>query len=413
MTAYPPDTIIRLHPFKHYQDGEDVFIGLAGQDSIFCIPSDGLDILQSLASGRTVGETVRRYEEEHGQTPDIDDFLHVLSSEGFLAGPGAAQAGEAVAGGHRRSWSLDWISPEAARRLCGPVVLTVCGILVAIGLVALAADRSMVPTVGTLLFPKGYFAALTFSTLALAIVAVMLHELAHAVVARSIGGSARVGLGNLMYVLVAQTDITGIWLAPKRKRYLAFMSGTIVDLVMASLIIDALYANHRGWIHLNQTVALPLLSAFLFTYGMRISFQLLFYLRTDVYYVVATAMSCKNLMTDTEALLRNRLAGVLRRPGWVTDQSSIPQRERNRIRAYAGFYLGGRVFWLGVLVFWYIPLLWGYLRQFVLLFMGRPHQFGVIDFLTVAILAFLIDGGGIVLWVRSIWGRLTHRLAHR
>src|SRR5271167_1674798 len=92
MTDYPSDTIVQLHPFNHYLDGEDVFVGLAGQDTILCIPADGLGIMQSLASGRTVGETVLSYQQEHGQTPDIGDFLDALSVEGFLAGPGAVRA---------------------------------------------------------------------------------------------------------------------------------------------------------------------------------------------------------------------------------------------------------------------------------------------------------------------------------
>lgn len=419
MADYPRDAIIDVPPFAHNRDGDDVIISGPDGEVFLCIPADGLDILESLAAGRTIGETVELYERKYGETPDIADFIQALADEGFLLTPGAgAQETSTAAGAEgktraRRGFSFDWISPAVARRLCGGPVLIACALLIALGVVLAADDPHVLPSVKVLLFPNGYFAAMTVATLALAIGAVMIHEMAHAVVGRSVGSSARLALGNLMYVMVAQTDITAIWLAPKRKRYLAFLSGTIVDLVAASLIVDVLWADRRGWISLNQTVVAPLLSALLFTYGARISFQLLFYLRTDIYYVVATAMNCKNLMSDTEVLIRNILARLLRRRERVVDQSAVPRKEMKRIRLYAGFYALGRVYWVGVLCFFYLPLLWAYTQQFVLLLTGRPHRFGAVDFLTVAILAYLVDGGGLVLWLRSLYRNRRQRRRQR
>ncbi|HEU5333251.1 MAG TPA: hypothetical protein VFU73_10810 [Actinocrinis sp.] len=414
MADYALDATVRVHPFEHNRDGDDVIIGDPARDAYLCIPADGLDLLESLAAGNTVAETVRTYQDKYGETPDIEDFIGILTDEGFIA-PDTEADTEAGDGEHghahsrrgtarvRKSWSFDWISPSVAARLCGAPVLIAAGLFIALGTAVAVTHPQQLPTVKTLLFPHGYFAALTMGTLALAICAVMLHEFAHAVVARSAGLPARLALGNLMYTIVAQTDITGIWMAPKRKRYLAFLSGTIVDLVAASAIVDLIYAESRGWVSLNQTWLMPLLNAFLFTYAMRISFQLLFYLRTDIYYVVSTAMSCKSLMSDTETFLRNKVFRALRRPHRVVDQSGIPAREMKRVRVYAAFYAIGRVFWIAVLSVFYLPLLWSYVDQFILLVTGHPHRLGAIDFLTIAFLAFLLDGGGLVMWLRGIY----------
>jgi hypothetical protein len=45
------------------------------------------------------------------------------------------------------------------------------------------------------------------------------HELAHLAAARSLGVPARIGLSTRLFYLVAQTDVSGIWAAPRRARY--------------------------------------------------------------------------------------------------------------------------------------------------------------------------------------------------
>ncbi|HEY6797885.1 MAG TPA: hypothetical protein VI248_24680 [Kineosporiaceae bacterium] len=420
MESYPRDAVVRVPRFASRREGDEAIVSTPDADVLLCFPVEGLDVLDDLSRGLTVGQMADRYRDRHGEPPDIEDFLHALTDQGFplevVRHPAPSDAVAPVpagahdhgptspTGGRHRAVSFDGIPPAVARRLCGTPVLVGFALLVAVGVVAAGDDPGLLPGATALLFPNGHFAALTLATLLLALAAVFLHETAHAVVARSTGASSRLVLGNLMYTMVAQTEISSIWLAPRRTRYLAFLSGTVVDLVAASLLVDVLWAQRHGWIALQDTVVAPLLSAFLFTYGARISFQFLFYLRTDLYYVLSTALGCKNLMTDTEDLLRNLLARALRRPAHV-DQSGIPRHELRGVRVYAAFYALGRTFWLGVLVFFYLPLLWGYSQQFVLLATGRPHRFGTLDFVVVAGLAFLIDGGGILMWVRGLRAR--------
>ena len=429
MGGYPLDAIVKVPPFASRREGSEVIIGRPEKRVFLSVPEEGLDILQSLAAGHTVGETTRRYQEKHAETPDIADFVGTLHGEGFLdedfltldsqaAGPAAPVSGPPAGAGRagRMVWNInfDWISPDVARRLCGPPVLALCAAIIACGGFFLADHPGPIPNVQVLFFKQGHFAVLTLATFGIALVAVFIHEMAHAVVARASNASARLAIGNLMYVLVAQTDITGIWLAPKRKRYLAFLSGTIIDLVGASVIIGVLWAGQHHLIGLSGTVTKPLIEAVLFTYGTRIAFQFVFYIRTDFYYVLAAAMNCTNLMEDTQTLLGNRLARLRRRPDLVVDQSGIPAREMRNVRIYAPFWLVGRVFAFGVLFFFFVPLLWHYLKEFVELALGQPHTFTVGDYLTVALLSVAVDGGGIALWVTKLSrGWLRSRSARR
>src|SRR5205823_6359699 len=143
-----------------------------------------------------------------------------------------------------------------------------------------------------------------------------------------------------LYVLVAQTDLSGIWLVPKRRRYLAFMVGSLVDLVSYSILAMVVYTGRHGWYHLPRNADL-LISAVMLTYGTRVAWQWCFFLRVG------------------------------------------------------------------------IPVLWGYCYQVLLLVTGGHIRFTSIDFATIAVLGLMLDGGGLYLWLRSMYRRGRQRYAAR
>ena len=82
MAGYPPDSHVMVRPFTHRREGDTVTIGDIDRQVFLAIPAEGMDILDSLAAGHTVGETVRRYEQCYDETPDIEDFLDALQQGG-------------------------------------------------------------------------------------------------------------------------------------------------------------------------------------------------------------------------------------------------------------------------------------------------------------------------------------------
>jgi putative peptide zinc metalloprotease protein len=398
MTSYPPDAVVRVRPFTHRRNGDTVTVGDIERGVFLEIPAEGLDILDALSAGRTVGETVRLFEQKHGETPDIEDFLVALDDEGFLGGADAVPTGARTL---QRSVSLERLSPELARRLVGVPVLVVLGLAVAAGVILAIDDPGILPNPTTAFSFPMYFAALTWSTVAITLVGVVLHELAHVVGARAAGVPARIGISNQLYTLVAHTDMTAIWLAPRRQRYRAFVIGAVVDAVGASFVIALIWAGRHGLVPLPRWLSL-LTSAVLMTYFIRIGWQFFFYLRTDVYYVIATAFRCSNLLGDTEDFLRNKLAWLVRSKRRI-DQSAIPTREMRVIRVYSVLWLVGR--FLAILSFIGIgaTLLVFYGYQLVLWITGQHSRFGSVDFATLAVLTFAVDGGGLVLWLRSLY----------
>ncbi|MCI4066478.1 hypothetical protein MRQ36_29545 [Micromonospora sp. R77] len=413
MAANTAESVVTVRPFVSTVDGAEVIIGDTDRKVFLAIPAEGLDILHALAEGRTIGETAELFERKHGESADVEDFVAVLAAEGFVTSgdePAAAEPAHEHSHAAIKRWSFDWIAPETARRLTGPAVILPGLVVILAGLVLAISDPGMLPGARALLFEGGNFAVLTVVSVTIAMIGLSLHEFAHALAARSVGVSATLGISNLMYILVAQTDISGIWLASKRARYKAFLAGFFVDAFFASLLISFLYANRHGVLH-SPNWAMLLGSAALLTFLVRIGFQFFFYLRTDVYYVIAAALNCRNLMSDTERFLTNGIKRLTFRRDKVVSQAGIPRKEMRKVRVYAGFWVVGRIFSLFALVFTILPVLWVYVEQFVLLAMDKPTRFSSADFATVAVLAALLNGGGLVMWGRNLWRGWQRRRA--
>jgi hypothetical protein len=254
------------------------------------IPADGLEILDALAAGKTVGEAVRLYERAHGETPDAEDFLTCLAAQGFVA---AWDQEDLHAGGAQESGlGAGRISPELARRLFGAPVLAACAALTALGLALLAVEPGLIPGPTVLVFHR-HIAALGAALFVLNLGAVMVHELGHLLAARASDVPARIGVSHRLWILVAETDMSGIWMAPKRRRYLAFLAGPLIDAASAALLIGVLWADRRGWIGLSPTLG-QFTGAALWSYLFRLLWQCFVFVRTDFYYVLATAIDCKN-----------------------------------------------------------------------------------------------------------------------
>jgi putative peptide zinc metalloprotease protein len=402
MAGYAPDSLVTVRSFNHRFDGDTVIIGDTDRQVFLAIPAEGLDILDALAAGRTVGEAVELYEEKHHETPDIEDFLEALEQEGFIGEASAVAAGEVpeVRQAHWR-WRFSWISPRTAQRLVSRPVLAIWGVIVAAGVVMVIDDPSVMPYGGNALLFPSHIGVMMWTWFTLAMVGLLLHELGHVVAARAAGVPTGLGVGNQLWMIVAQTDMTSIWLAPKRQRYLAFAAGSMVDAVASAFLIAFIWPAHRGLIHPPQWTVL-LATALLLTNGARMIWQFAFFLRTDVYYIVATANKCKNLMSDTTDYMHNLRARLRGAPPRV-DQSGIPAREMRVIRRFAWFWVLGRLIALGFYGLVIVPVLWRYSYQFMLLVTGNHTRYTSFDFATFGILVFFIDGGGLVMWLRGLY----------
>ena len=424
MRSYLTDQCVTIFPFTQRPDGEETIIANSTNSAILALPSSAVDILMWLAQGQTIGETQSLYEQKYGEIPDIEDFLDLLENEGFVsskietphsADSVASQRIDSPASRPTKAvkrYHFESISQDVARRIFSRPVLLSCGLLSGIGLAMVAFDPSIIPPPQILVFRQN----LTLTSLGLycfIFITVFFHEMAHLVAARAAGVPAQLGISHRLWVLVAQTDMTGIWMASKRQRYLAVLAGPILDVFISSILIVIIFFQHHRWITISPTLILFCQIA-LFTYLIRLLWQCYLFVRTDFYYVLAIMFNCKNLMEDTETFLQNQCARFIPQIRQV-DQSSIPQREMRVIHYYALIWIVGRIAAFLSLFIITIPILAGYYFEIGgFLFGGHaPSSLVAADttgWIFVAAIPTFLQSAGFILWIRSFY--LARRTNH-
>lgn len=395
-----------LRPFVRQADGPETVIGRPGDGVFLAIPNQALQVLDWLAEGATIGEAGRRHRAACGEEADLTDFLAQLEARGFVqvlpagqdGAPAPAPDGPAPAADH-----FAWISQRTAAWVFNRVTVTAAVALVVSGAAVALARPRLLPGWRALAYEDGIL-PVALALLAIDLFATFVHEMAHLVAARARGVGARLGLGNRLWILVAECDLTGLWRLPPRQRYLPLLAGPLADGATAAVLVLTLLAASRG--APLPPAATRAAQALLMIYLLKLAWQLYFFLRTDLYYVVAGLLRCKNLMGDTETLLANQVRRLLRRRGLV-DQSHIPVRERRVIRAYAAVWVAGRIAALFVLVAITLPLVLHYVGVVAAGLRdgagASPYRF--VESVTVSATSVLLFAAGCWLWVRNALAR--------
>jgi hypothetical protein len=402
---YKRNTIVSIRPLSRQPDGEEVVIGNRETGVFLAVPPEAIQFLDQLAAGKTVGEVADLHFEATGENLDLADFLGFLETKGLVAPDDAETNGERkTLPRHEPTYHFSGFPQRLAQMLFSRPVFVCQALLAAIALTLVLRNHSLMPVPADLVFSDHRALGLTALT-AIAYASVFLHEMAHLVAARALGVNSRMAISHRLWYLVVETDLTGLWSVSRRQRYLPMLAGMIFDTAFTALIILVLFAGqHR--LFLLSPFSEHLLRATAFTNLMRILWEFFLFTRTDVYFLAATFLNCKNLLNDTRVFLQNQMARFSRRTT-VVDQSGIPPRERRAIRYYSVLYLAGRAWAVGSLFWVTIPFFKSYgvnlLGAFHAGYSANPSDFA--DAVLASLFFLVPTTAGFVLWGRTLFAQ--------
>ena len=347
------ESTLAVHDLSFVAEGADVVVGRLDTGSYAVFPADGAELLRRLAEGMPLEGAEAWYESTFSESVDLDDFIDTLRELGFVredtdaaANPGFAEERGARSAGTVRFQRL-------GRAVFSPLAWCCYAAVVAFWLVTLAHHSDLEPHPSQIFFTKSLLlvqVVITFGQVPL----LLLHEGFHILAGRRLGLPSRLRLSNRLTYIVAETQINGLMSVPPRKRYLPFLAGMACDvLVLSALDLAAdLGRDPGGRLSLSSRLCLALA----FTVLMRILWQFQLYLRTDLFFVLATAFNCYDLHDASKAILKNRFWRLLRLNHRTVEENQWTERDRQVGVFYGPFLVLGFCVLAAITVFVSFPV---------------------------------------------------------
>ncbi|MFE1408402.1 hypothetical protein ACFW5D_33325 [Streptomyces sp. NPDC058770] len=333
------DSPLVLHRLVHLEENGEVTIGRPDTESFAIFPPDGAALVRRLQEGATPRQAADWYAVEYGEPIDVADVVEVLHELDFVM-PEPGPVPEAAP-------PVRW--QRLGRALFSPVAWLCYGAVVAWATVLVVRSPELLPTPRDMVFSEYYSLIMVVMTVAAAPL-IAIHEIYHALAGRRLGVGSRTRMSYRFYFLVVETSLDGLVVVERRRRYLPILAGMLVDVVLIGvLIIVADLTRGPGGDGLAARVCL----AVAFAAVIRVLWQFFFYLRTDIYVLISTALGCVDLHTTATRMLRNRYNRLLRRPDRLLDESAWHPADRRAARWYSwlipvGYTLSLSTFLLGL-----------------------------------------------------------------
>ncbi|HEX3649714.1 MAG TPA: hypothetical protein VHV49_14920 [Pseudonocardiaceae bacterium] len=342
---------LAFHPLSFVPDGDDVVVGRADTGSYAVLPADGAELLRRLSSGMSPDAAAEWYRSEFDEDVDIDDFLAEIAELGFVRTDGE------VAGGQPRP-RFQWLGQALFSLVAW---IGYAGIVIWWAVVA-APHGDILPNPAQVYF-TGSLIAVQLVVVTSQIPLGFLHESFHVLAGQRLGLSSTLAVSNRFTYVVFETRINGLMSVPRRQRYLVVCAGMLADIVVLCLLDLAAELTRSPGGALSFAGRLCLTLAF--TTVARIGWQFMFYLRTDLYFVLATALRCHDLHDAGVAIFRNRLRRLAGRTDRLVDETQWTERDR-RIGAWYGWFIcAGILVAIGLTVFLSVPVLIRFVQQVV------------------------------------------------
>jgi putative peptide zinc metalloprotease protein len=391
---------VRLRALSERRDRDGWVIGRPETGDFISVPAVARQVIALLGEDHTVDEVAARLQAETGTRFAVADFVAALDELGFVGSiDDLVREDQAEA----RS-SLPWLRPAHVRWLLHPLLPTVVAGFVAAIVVMLALHPALTPSYRVLVWSRhaGLVLAVDVS---IGWTLVLLHELAHLATARAVGAPARITLSTRLQFLVAQTDVSAVWTAPRRSRITVYLAGIGLNICFAGtcLLVLGLASPHGV---LRSLLAVAVAETLL-----TLPPQLMVFMRTDLYFVLQDLTGCANLYADGSAYLRHLGREVIRRARLARESApgpdpsrDYPAEQRRAIRVYSVVLLVGTVICLGVELAVSLPTL-------VVLLVRAVSEIGATPVTTLdggAALAILLIWQ--VLWAWRWWQRHRYQV---
>ncbi|RKQ27559.1 peptidase [Oceanobacillus halophilus] len=337
---------VSLHSLSIRPDKKHYIVEDEQSGNYYEMPKVCIDAIEMMQEGKTLGEMedilVIRYPEEDVElisfTEQLIDFGLVKELDGQILT--REKQTQSPAG-------LEWIPQWLGKFFFNGLTNKVYGLIFLANILFFIWKPHLLPNYGDIfLFDSMMMNMVTYMIISL--ILILIHESGHILAIRAHGLPTKLNIGNRLFLVVFETDLTTAWkLSPKQRNqlYLAGMSFEQVILFLA-LSISFFSAG-------SNSLLAGIISLIIFDIFIKFIYQCCFYMKTDLYYVVENSTGCYNLMESSQQLLSKWIP--LRKQDRRNKEAIFEKSEVTIIRFYSLFYLLGMMLMAGLLIFYFLP----------------------------------------------------------
>lgn len=281
---------------------EEIYVGRTLLNRFILVPRIAGEIIREIKSGKSIAQVSSLLDKNKIEV-DLKDFLTNLIHLNFIKRVGTIDLpseeipkSEGITFRFIKQKYVKWIFtiPTGIAYL----------IFVSVSLFLLISGRtgSPIPTFDEVFWSKSLL-KVVLSLIILDVIFSSCHELFHFLSIKAIsGGLGFMSLGRRLTHLVFQTKIENIWVIPRKKRYIIYLSGMLFDLFLISIFTYVAYfqVGEQNLIyHLSRFLILLLI--------MGMIFEFRFYMKTDLYYVISDLLKYPTLFEESLEIVKSML----------------------------------------------------------------------------------------------------------
>ncbi|MEH7237852.1 hypothetical protein [Bacillus sp. JJ1562] len=333
------ESILSLHELEIRKDNKQYIIEDLVTHEFYEMPVVCIDAIELINNGLSLGEIehllVKKYPNEE---VDLIDFGQQLLDLDLVEMVDGNKVSVEKAGTHEEL-GLKWISPKIGQIFFNRFTRFFYPLLLLVNIIFFISHTDLFPRYQDLfVFDTMMFNILLYA--GLSIVLIFIHESGHILAIRSFDLPTRLQIGNRLFFVVFETDLTQAWRLSSKDRNLLFLAGIYFDSVILFLALIIKMTN-------PFTVGTMdgILGLITFDIVIRIIYQCCIYMKTDLYYVFENSTGNYNLMESGIEFIKGLVA---------KKQSELKNRV---IVFYSFFFLIGILLTFSMFGFYYIPQL--------------------------------------------------------
>ena len=385
-------------PLSVQKEGDFYLVGNSEMGDFYQFPEQGLRILNMLRSGDNAVTIRSRLAGEYSEMVDVDDFVAQLANIGFIYSQDQRQSVQAqmqvTTQAARRTFNVE---PRIAKAIFSPPVLFCCLIIVLYAVFS-AINNPQLRLNFNAFYTDTNRTPLLLLVLILSLIETVMHECGHMLAAARHGIKSAYGIGNRLWTIVAESDLTGILTLPKSQRYFPMLAGVLVDILCASLLtllIEVLlrYGASAFTVQVVQALVLEIV--------ISITWQFNIFVKTDIYFVLCNYFSHPDLDRDARSYLHGLLYcatfGLFGSKAVATNFQNLFV-----LRVFTAIWLFGRILSVLVLVDVFLPTMGKYIVSAVHLLRGPPASIWVAcDTMLYVSITLTMLGAGMYMWLKQ------------